>query len=345
VVAAAAAPLTILISSCLLVVWAGGPEQLSRAIHAAGPCASLVLLVGLAQQGFLALKICNLSAGRVVPLAVMLGLATLPWTVGLLGTEAFIHQAAGAPSGAQAMASRMLGAWVSAALLLGLGLGLAMTGTPARAPWRPAPRGSSASVVFGVLGAFALAAIALVGALEAHRLFETLSRLPLVPLSDRESLLTQASEDLARLRTVRLVCQGALVTLGAALLGWRALRASSLTQSWVGSAFLAAAITALLVLDAHAAQSAAAQLPQSSQNRMPMAASSPTPITASISRPSDLEDGGTFGAATEVGAVARNPALGGCSGSGRAAEYVTTEASWSSRPSRARDSTRFMWSM
>lgn len=231
----------------------------------AGPFASLVLFSGLVELAFLTLMVCHLGTGRLVPLAVMLGMATLPWTVGLLGTEATVSHTVAALATmdasdarnalalgvGEAMASRMLGAWISAALLMGVGLGLAMAGASAEAPWHSAPRGSTASLLFGIVVAFVLAAIALVGALEARQLFALLTHLPQAPVSERVTLLSEAAQDMAHLRPIRQACQALLATLGGVLFLWRALRDASPARGWMGSAFLAAAVTALLMLDGH----------------------------------------------------------------------------------------------
>ncbi len=265
VVAAATAPMSVLFASWLLVAWAGGPDELTRIMSAAGSFTSLVILSGLVELTFLTLMICHIGTGHVVPLAVMLGMATLPWTVGLLGTEAIVGRAVAALAGLEtadarnalalgvgkAMASRMLGAWMSAALLLGLGLGLAMAGASADLPFRELPQGSRISLLFGLVVAFVLAAIALVGALEAHRFFTALTRLPQLPLAERVSLLSEAAQEVARLRPVRQACQALLITLGAVLLIWQSRRATRPARGWMGSAFLAAAVAALLMLDSH----------------------------------------------------------------------------------------------
>jgi hypothetical protein len=257
--------MSVLFASWLLVGWAGGPGELSRITGAAGSFTSLVLLSGLVELAFLTLMVCHIGTGRVVPLAVMLGMATLPWTVGLLGTEVLLGRAVAALPGleasdarnalalgvGEAMASRMLGAWVSAALLLGLGLGLGLAGASCELPFRSSPQGSAASLVFGVVVAIALSAIALVGALEAHRLFELLTGLPQAPIAARASLLSQAADEVARLRPVRQACQALLLTLAAVLLVWQTRRCARPARGWMGSVFLAAAVTALLLLDSH----------------------------------------------------------------------------------------------
>lgn len=308
VIAAAAAPMTVLFASCLLVAWAGGPDELSRATSAAGSFTSLIILSGLVELAFLTLMICHIGTGHVVPLAVMLGMATLPWTVGLLGTEVIVGRAVTALAGletqdarnalalgvGEAMASRMLGAWMSAALLLGLGLGLAMAGASADLPFRAPPQGSRASLAFGIIVATVLAAIALLGALEAHWLFAALTRLPQTPLADRVNLLSEAADEVTRLRPVRQACQALLVTLGGVLLIWRSRRSTHPARGWMGSAFLAAAVTALLMLDSHplrlaeqgarAAGLGAASLPAGFEPLHTPGASMPRPLAALVTR-------------------------------------------------------------
>lgn len=309
VVAAATAPLSVLCVSWLLVSWVGGAGEVSRITSAAGSFSSLVLLSGLVELAFLTLMVCHIGIGRVVPLAVMLGMATLPWTVGLLGTEVIVGRAVAALAGletpdarnvlalgvGQAMASRMLGAWMSAALLLGLGLGLAMAGAGASSelPFRSRPQGGSpASLVLGVVVAVTLAALALLGALEAHRLFELLTALPQAPIADRTRLLSQAAEDVMRLRPLRLACLALLISLAALRLVWQMRRYSRMARGWMGSVFLAAAVTALLFLDAHplrfaeqgarAAGLGAPLLPQGFEPLRTSEASMPHPFAALV---------------------------------------------------------------
>jgi hypothetical protein len=257
--------MTVLFSCWLLIHWTGGLDELARVTNAAGAFSSLVLLSGLVELSFLTVMICHIGTGRMEPLAVMLGMATLPWTVGLLGSEVEVNRAVAAlaeldssearsvlaAAVGEAMASRMLGAWMSATLLAGVGLGLAMAGTAGEGPWHSALRGSVASLLFGVVVAFALAAIALVGAMEAHRLFEALSRLAHAPLSERAHLLRDATEGMTDLRPLRNACMALLATLGVVLFAWQLRRRARPARGWMGSAFLVAAVTSLLLLDAH----------------------------------------------------------------------------------------------
>jgi len=300
--------MTVLFASLLLMVWAGGPDELSQIMGSAGSFTSLIILSGLVELAFLTLMICHIGTGHIVPLAVMLGMATLPWTVGLLGTEVVVGRAVAALAGletpdarnalalgvGQAMAARMLGAWMSAALLLGLGLGLAITGAFADLPFRSPPQGSRASLLFGLVVAFVLAAIALQGALEAHLFFSALTRLPQTPIADRVSLLSGAADEVTRLRPIRQACQALLITLGGMLLIWQRRRSTHPARGWMGSAFLAAAVAALLLLDVHplrlaeqgarAAGLGAAALPTDFEPLHTPGASMPRPLTALVTQ-------------------------------------------------------------
>jgi hypothetical protein len=265
VIAAAAAPMTILLSSWVLVAWADGSEELSRVMGAAGSFAPLVVLSGLVELTFLTVMVCHLCTGRVVPLAVMLGMATLPWTVGLLGSEVIVgrmvarlgelaasdaHNAL-ALGVAEAMASRLVGAWTSAALLLGLGLALALARSSVESSALFSHSGYAASLLLGVLVALTLAITALVGALEAHDLYAWLTRLAQSPLSERVSLLGDAADAAGRLRPVRQAGVALLSGLGLMLLAWKLRRGVQQVRGWMGSAFLVAAVAALLMLDGH----------------------------------------------------------------------------------------------
>lgn len=261
--AAAVAPATALGAGVLLSAWVG-IGGLTRLAEAAGPFALLVLLTGLAEVGFLTLMLCHTGSGRPVPLAVMLGMATLPWTLGLLGTEVILGRALAllpaldavqaratlATGTGEAMASRMLGAWTSAALLagLGLGLGVARVVFPSAQPVR---RVREWSLLFGSAVAVALALVAAVGALEAHSLFELLTRLARAPLADRALLVEDGLAEVTRLRPLRWGGMGLLAVLGLALFRWRARSGARQALEWVGSLALLAAVGALLVLDAH----------------------------------------------------------------------------------------------
>lgn len=261
--AAGVAPATVLVASALLsaAVGAGGLTQL---LDAAGLFAPLVLLTGLMELGLLTLMLCRAGSGQPVPLAVMLGLATLPWTLGLLGTEVILGRAlTGLPeldtveagevlmSGTgRAMAPRVLGAWTSAALLaaLGLGLGVARGVSPAV---QSGQRLRGGSLVFGSAVAAALTLVAVVGLLEAYQFFDFLTRLARAPVTSQALPLEEGLAGVTRLRPLRWGGMGLLAGLALALFLWRARSGARQALEWVGSLALVAAVGALLVLDAH----------------------------------------------------------------------------------------------
>lgn len=261
--AGAVAPATVLFATVLLSTWVG-TGGFTVLTEAAGPFAALVLVTGLAEMAFLTLMLCQTGAGRPVPLAVMLGMATLPWTLGLLGTEVILGRAlaalpqlddvqarvALAAGTGRAMAPRMLGAWTSGVLLVSLagGLVVARMGLPVEERVRRARGGS---LLLGSAVALALAVVAGVGALEAHQLFELLTRLARAPVAERTLLLEDGLAGVMRLRPLRWGGMGVLGVLALALLRWKARGGARQTLEWVGSAAMLAAVGALLILDAH----------------------------------------------------------------------------------------------
>ncbi|MFY2563040.1 hypothetical protein ACN469_35930 [Corallococcus terminator] len=313
-----------------------GPTALAGTVDAAGPFAAVVALALLVELPLLSLALASTGLGRRVPLAVMWGMATLPWMVGLLGTEVLVGRAMSsltrlsthdtaldvAMSTGRAMAPRLLGAWTSAALLLGLALGLALArfGPSCAEEAGGRRRGRGLLLASGVTAS--LGAVAAVGALEARHFLEMLTGLGQVPESMREEWVASGMEAAARLREVRWLCMSLLAVLGLMLLARGTRReASRPAPRWAHRLVPAAAVTALLVMDVHPVQSVAESAhitlrrnrgavpttldmlrllgldvapAQSSQmsNRRPT--TTPTPNTASITRPSEPRaSGGT----------------------------------------------------
>jgi hypothetical protein len=84
---------------------------------------------------------------------------------------------------------------------------------------------------------------------------------------------------------------------------------------------------------------------QSSQTSSAMAATRPIPNTTSIVTPSNFGAVGVSGTGSGVSPLIRAMEPGGAASFGRSAEWVTTEDSRSSSPSRESASTLFMWRM
>ncbi|MCP3168803.1 hypothetical protein LZ199_38490 [Myxococcus sp. QH3KD-4-1] len=334
---ASSVPVTVFLWCFTLAPLLHGPQALAGTVDAAGPFAAVVALALLVELPLLSLALASIGLGRRVPLAVMLGMATLPWMVGLLGTEVLVGRAMSgltrlsthdtaldvAMSTGHAMAPRLLGAWTSAALLLGLSVGLALArfGPSCAEDAAGLRRGRGLLLASAVTAA--LASVAAVGALEARHFLEMLTGMGQVPESMREEWVATGMEAAARLREVRWLCTSLLAVLGLMLLARGATRreTSHPTPRWALRLVPAAAVTALLVMDVHpvrsVAESAHITLPrnraaapttldmlrllgldvapaQSSQmsNRRPT--TTPTPNTASITSPSEPRaSGGT----------------------------------------------------
>lgn len=329
---ASAVPVTVFLWCFTLAPLMHGSIELSHTVDAAGPFAALVALALLLELPLLSLALASTGMERKVPLAVMLGMATLPWMLGLMGTEVLVEKATAvlphldaveaglvlASSTGQAMAPRMLGAFTSAALLLGLALGLALArfGSTREVSRRECQRARGLLLASGVCAS--LASVALVGAMEARHLFELLTSLAHVPESGRQELVTAGLETAARLRTVRWACTGVLAVLGFALLVRRTAGDGHSPLGWSARLVPAAAVTALLVLDAHPVSAITSRAPIAIPGgqgvhlpgreappqptrmtaRRASPSSTPTASTATITSPSDLR---TTGGGTSSG--------------------------------------------
>ena len=259
---ALAVPATVCVLGGTLPMLLGGPAGLVSVVASAGPFALLVGLALVVEVPLLTWAAGSTLLGRAVPLAVMVGMATVPWTLGLLGTEVLLErmQAALPLVGVEdagvaltagmgkAMAPRLLGAWTSAVLLCSLSVALGV----ARFSHSSISRGTRRGLLLGSLVSAALAGMAAVGALEAHHLFTLLSRLSRAPGALRPDLMAEGMAQAARLRTVRWSCLGCLAVLTFTWLTYRAREARHApTLEWAGSLVLTLAVAVLLLLDAH----------------------------------------------------------------------------------------------
>ncbi|NBD10552.1 MULTISPECIES: hypothetical protein [Corallococcus] len=260
---ALAVPATACVLAGTLPVLLGSPASLLSVVVSAGPFAVLVGLALLVEVPLLTVAAGTTLVGRTVPLAVMVGMATVPWTLGLLGTEVLLERmqaalplVAATDAGValtagmgKAMAPRLLGAWTSAVLLGSLSVALGMAHFSAERLGHDARRG----LLLGSLVSAALAGMAVVGTLEAHQLFTLLSRLSRAPGTLRPDLMAEGMAQAARLRTVRWSCLGCLLVLGFTWLMTYRAREARRTHAleWVGGLVLTVAVAVLLVLDAH----------------------------------------------------------------------------------------------
>lgn len=270
---ASAVPITVFVWCFTLGPLLDGVDGVWRALHAAGPFAALVVMALVLEVPLLSLALGSAGMERRVPLSAMLGLATLPWMLGLMGTEVLMDRVlmslprldtveAGlvlAVSTGEAMAPRMLGAWTSTALLLGLALGQML------AHFAPSGFRENAGAARGLLLASgvsaSLASVAMVGALEARHLLNFLTSLARMPEAERSELIATGLAATANLRALRWTCTGVLTVLGLTLMARRAGEDSHTPLGWSARLVPATAVAVLLVLDAHPVSSATEHAP------------------------------------------------------------------------------------
>jgi hypothetical protein len=235
----------------------GGWAGLERLADAAGPYSVLLVGAGLGVMMALSVLLCLGLTRRRAPLVVLVGLATLPWFLGIAGTDEAVEKVLAAlpdvGSGdalavlvagtGGAMVTRLLGAWMSAALLVGVALGLALL----RARAAEDEVGSLLGAALGLV----LGGIALLVALEAHYLFELLTTLAGQAPEARLELLKAGAGGLAQLQEVRAAALGALGVLALALICWQFFLRPEAVGQWVGSLTLAALAAAVLLMDAY----------------------------------------------------------------------------------------------
>nr|WP_141594430.1 MULTISPECIES: hypothetical protein [unclassified Myxococcus] len=267
---ALAVPITVFVWCFTLGPLLEGMAGVSHAFQAAGPFAALVAMALALEVPLLSLALVGSGMERRVPLSAMLGLATLPWMLGLMGTEVLMDRVlvslprmdtveAGlvlATSTGEAMAPRLLGAWTSTALLLGLALGLVLAHFgPTGFREAAGPRNRGLLLASGVSAS--LASVAMVGALEARHLLSFLTSLARIPDAERSELIATGLAMTANLRALRWTCTGVLAVLGLTLLMARRVGEDAHTPlGWSARLVPATAVAVLLVLDAQPVSSA-----------------------------------------------------------------------------------------
>jgi hypothetical protein len=258
-------PVAVLGFGLAFLSFAGGRAEVWRMTDATGPYSVLmavaVLAVMLVLSGLLSMG----PSGRHAPLVVLVGLATLPWLLGIAGTQEAVEKVLAALPDAgngdalavlvagtgEAMVTRLMGAWMSAALLVAVAVGLVLLRE------RAALVGEEAGRLLGAALGLALGSTALLVALEAHHLFELLTTLATQAPEARAGLIAAGTEKLTSLQALRSATLGALTVLSLALICWQFfLRPEAVTQ-WAGSLLLAALAAAVLILDARPMQLAA----------------------------------------------------------------------------------------
>lgn len=258
----------------------GGQAGVWRLADAAGPYSLLMTVSVLGVMVLLSALLRRGPMGRQAPLLLLVGLATVPWFLGIAGTQEAVQRVLAAlpdvgsrdalavlvAGTGEAMVTRLLGAWMSAALLGGVAVGLVVMRPP------DARRGQEARRLLGAALSLALGSIALLVALEAHHLFKLLTTLATQAPEARAGLVAVGTERLAQLQELRSALLGVLGVLGAALIGWELVPRPKALSRWTGNLMLAALAAAVLILDARPLQLAAegAREADASRTLLPM---------------------------------------------------------------------------
>jgi hypothetical protein len=243
----------------------GGRAGVWRLADAAGPYSLLMAVAVLGVMLVLPVLLNRGPSGRHAPLVVLVGLATLPWFLGIAGTQEAVQRVLAAlpdvgngdalavlvAGTGEAMVTRLLGAWMSAALLSGVAVALVLSRK------RGAFGGEDAGRLLGAALSLALGSIALLVALEAHQLFELLTPLAAQAPEARTGLVAAGTERLAQLQELRSALLGVLGVLALALVCWQFFLRPEAVSQWAGSVALAALAASVLILDARPLQLAA----------------------------------------------------------------------------------------
>jgi hypothetical protein len=256
---AALPPVAVLGFSLAFLSFVGGGAAAWRMAEAAGPYSLLMVGAVVGVTCMLSWLLCMGLSGRHAPLVALVGLATLPWFLGIAGTEEAVERVLAAlpevgggnalavlvAGTGEAMVARLLGAWTSAALLVGVAVGLVLLREQA------ALSGEDAGRLLGAALGLVLGGIALLVALEAHQLFELLTSLATQVPEARAGLILSGTRKLTQLQELRSAALGALVVLALALVCWQLFLHPEAVEQWVGSMALVALAAAVLMLDAH----------------------------------------------------------------------------------------------
>ncbi|MET0403098.1 MAG: hypothetical protein ABW123_11875 [Cystobacter sp.] len=205
------------------------------------------------------------TADKHAPLVLLVGLATMPWLLGVAGTQEAMRQvlvtlpsvggrdalevlAAGT---GEAMMARLVGAWSSAALLSAVTLGLLLLYKQARRA------GEGAGRLIGAALSLALAVTALLAAYEAHLLMQMLTPLVAPASGVHAEQLAILGARLSEVHGLRSALLGMLAVLGLTLVGWQFFPSPRAVNQWAGSLALVAIAATVLVLDTRPLQLAA----------------------------------------------------------------------------------------
>lgn len=255
---AALPPASVLGFGLAFLSFVGGRAEVWRMVETAGAYSLLMVVAVVGVTLLLSALLCMGLTGRHAPLVVLVGLGMLPWFLGIAGTEEAVEKVLAAlpDAGAgqvlavlvsgtgEAMVARLLGAWTSAALLVGVAVGIALLRKQA------ALVGEEAGRLLGAALSLVLGGIALLVALEAFQLFELLTSVVTRSAEAHAGLIATGTRRLSQLQTLRSAILGALGVLSLALVCWQFLIRPEAVEQWVGSMMLAVLAATVLMLDA-----------------------------------------------------------------------------------------------
>ena len=256
-------PLVAGVGSALALLPFVGRGQAWHMVSTAGPYSALMVGAVLGVVGVLCTLLRTSPSAQPAPLVVLVGLATLPWFLGIAGTQEAMEKVLAAlprgedreavlavlvPGTGEAMVTRMLGAWMSAGLLVSVALGLVLQ------QGRAVLGGRQSGRLLGAALGLALGCTALLVAIEAHHLFELLTTLATRAPEARAGLIAASGARLARLYELRSATLGALGVVALALVAWQFFLRPEAISQWVGSLVLAALAATVLFLDARPLQ-------------------------------------------------------------------------------------------
>jgi hypothetical protein len=261
-----------------LLSFVGGGAQVWRMAGVTGTYSVWMATGVLGVTAVLSALLCMGPTGKHAPLVVLVGLATLPWMLGIAGSqEAMRRLLETLPEGrhgdavqmlvtgtGEAMVTRLVGAWMSAALLSAVALGLVLLHRRARLS------GEHTGRLLGAGLGVALGGIALLVALEAHQLFELLTSLATHPPEARAGLLTASALSITHLHALRATLLGVLAVLALALVGWQFLQRPEAITQWAGSLMLGVIAASVVILDARPLQLAAREASRAEDPSRPL---------------------------------------------------------------------------
>ena len=251
-------PLVAGVGSALALLSFVGRVQAGHMADTVGAYSALMVAGALGVMLLLSALLRTSPSTPPAPLVLLVGLAMLPWLLGIAGTHEAMEKVLGAlptdvgagaalavlvPGTGEAMVTRMVGAWMSAALLVSVAGGLVLQHGRAGLGTQPSGR------LLGAALGLTLGCTAMLVALEAYHLFELLTTLSTQAPEARAGLVATGTAHLARLHELRSATLGALGVVALALVAWQFfLRPEAVTQ-WAGSLGLAALAATVLFLD------------------------------------------------------------------------------------------------